>query len=373
MRRTLLVAAATLFVLAAACSSKGDPAPQDDPETARAGRATSSAGASADDSAVERRGKVGIDITLPQPVRALATRCAVPGPALIGTCRAEIRSIAATLDGDLYLIDEGNNLRSYHLAQGDGCVLTLDTSFGTGGIIAPPPDRQILQSFESPVYMRSGGPDLRVAFGPDSTAYVYDFLLGIYKVTGATLAPVCTDLSGIGWFGATGKKSLTMLRGGELFDVKVGRKQCSIAPITVDAPVGMRAPAAFANGALYVAGSHAENGANVVVRLFEASATAIYGAADSFDPGGLCSINAMAECGDQLCVADGNCQELDAYTRDGVPVSATKLSDVVGERYYAIRDLQAAPDGGLWIAVTLKTDEWSADDPRCEGALFRLR
>lgn len=371
MKRTLLTHAVCLALVAACGSDKKDEHDEPAPSEAKADKG--SARNKAIESAGDLRGKVNLDVKVPEVEESLAARCAVPGPPLSGTCRDEIRSIAATAE-HFYLVDEANNLRRYRIASADAksCELALDESFGSGGMIAPPPDREVMQSADGPVHMRSGGPDFSVTIGSDGSVYVYDFLLGVYRVDGNALEPVCTDTPGINWFGQSGK-TMTIIRGAAVYQLTRSRKGCAVKEVELDAPIRVRGPASHAGGALYVAGSHSEHSANVVARIVDGAATAVYGAEDAFAAGGLCSVNAVTQCGDQVCVADGNCQQIDRFAADGAPANATKLRDLVGDGVYGVTGLVAAGGAGLWISVMLKTGPASSPASSCDGAVFRLQ
>lgn len=98
----------------------------------------------------------------------------------------------------------------------------------------------------------------------------------------------------------------------------------------------------------------------------DGKAAATIGSDKTFDPGGLCSTTSVTSCGDAVCVLDGNCTRVSRFATDGTHQVERKLEQLLGERPYAVAELAAAPDDGLWLLARHK------DGDTCEAAVYRI-
>lgn len=301
-------------------------------------------------------GTITLSVAEPASGDGPATRCVLGGDPLVVPCVGG-SSMAVTPKGAVYLTDGAGAVRRYRVADGDGCALEADAGYGDGGVVAAPtkpPKPQVLG--KGPTYMRSGGPDWKLTTDGE-TVYAFDFLLGVYRVDRGAATPVCPELQGVRGLVAGGGTALAAKDKG----VRVAlRGACKEQPLNLDPPprsgvysVGGEGWGAIASGKLARYG-----------RSGKAAAT--IGGDDAFKPGGLCSTSAVAACGDDVCVLDGNCQKVSRFGADGTHRLERKLDQLLGERPYAVSAAAPAPDGGLWILTRHK------DGDTCEAALYRV-
>ncbi|MBZ0233891.1 MAG: hypothetical protein K8M05_16305, partial [Deltaproteobacteria bacterium] len=285
---------------------------------------------------------------------APAMRCALGGDPLVVPCVGS-GTLAVTPRGALYVTGDGGTVRRYRRAAGEGCTLELDEGFGAGGTLtAPdkPPKPQTLG--KGPVYMRSGGPDWQLA-ADGNTVYLYDLLLGLYRIDRGSAQPVCPDLQGLKGLAIDGGSAVTSIDGGTR--LALGKK-CKAEKLALDPrprfgihAVGDTVWGQIASGKLVRYGKDGE-------------AVATLGGDDAFAPGGLCSTVAVSSCGDDVCVLDGNCQKVSRFTADGAHVLERKIDQLLGDRPYGFSALAPADDGGLWLLARHK------DGETCEAALY---
>lgn len=299
-------------------------------------------------------GKITLSVTEPSTAPAAAMRCALGGDPLVVPCVGS-GTLAVTPRGALYLTGDGGTVRRYRRAAGEGCTLELDASFGAGGTLTAPDKAPKPQTLgKGPVYMRSGGPDWQLAADGD-TVYLYDLLLGLYRVDRGSAQPVCPDLQGLKGLAIDGGTAISSIDGGTR--LALGKK-CKASPVTLDPKprfgvhaVGDAAWGQIASGKLVRYGK-------------DGAAAATIGGDDAFAPGGLCSTSAVSACGDDVCVLDGNCQKLSRFAADGTHVLERKADQLLGDRPYGFSALAPADDGGLWLLARHK------DGETCEAALY---
>ncbi|MCA9674228.1 MAG: hypothetical protein KC464_04220, partial [Myxococcales bacterium] len=289
----------------------------------------------------------------------LAARCSLEGDPLASECRVAEDSIAVDAAGHVYVGDTAG-LRRYVVGDGAGagCALVLDAGFGHAGVVPWPvmePKGQVLG--KGPVYMRSGGPEWKVAIGPRGEAYIYDYLLGIHRVDRGKVEPVCPDLQGIHALRFIGKQAY--VGQGALSRLTIGRT-CKVTPAKLDQPA--RFGFAVVGDALV-----AEVDFHHLARFDgDGKTVATYGIDDAFAPGGYCSAVAQVPCGDGLCVLDQNCQKVVRWALDGTYDRTIESEELFGARPATLSAAVRDHDGVVWIAAAHK------DGEVCEGAIYRV-
>jgi hypothetical protein len=280
----------------------------------------------------------------PSP-KAVALRCRLHGEPLARACDAAWGSIAVDAKGRLH-VAVGDEVRRYRRLEQDGCEMELE------GAVAVPviePKGQVVG--EGPLYMQSGGPQWKVT-GTGGRVFLHDYLRGIHEIVGGAVKPVCPALQGVGAIAMLGKAAFVARNGGE--QLTFG-KTCKTKPAGFDPKPGF---------GLYAVGDAlvADTG-DAVLYGADRKAVATLGAGDAFAPGGICSVSAIVPCGDDVCVADGNCKKLNRYARDGRFLAELDSSALFERLPVGMYHAAAGPDG-IYLLVGYM------DGNVCEDAVY---
>lgn len=356
---------AVLALCAAACNKSDEPQPAPGPVAQPSIALPSKAAVPAVESD-ELRGSVGMKLpqatTAPPPEDVgSAIRCTLEPP--IEPVARDIhasRDLAVDADGAVYLVDGERGVRRYVPAGGEGCVLRADAAFGTAGLWPLPEVKPIGQKLDGPVYMRSGGPKYSLARAGDGSIYAYDFLGGAYRVRGKAKPERCGDVPGISGLAFVGKRMLAA-RGREVIVLEVKGKTCKPGK-TFTAALSPNALAGDGDGDTLLLGGRDDE--YRVARVgSDGKPLWTAGADDSFAPSGMCSITAVARCGEAICVADGNCQKLLRFDpTTGAHLATTRYHDLFGPRVDQLHAITAT-----YASLSLK-----AGDETVQPAIFRL-
>lgn len=276
-----------------------------------------------------------------KPARAkapsTAVRCAVEGDPLDGKDQL---SLATASDGALYVSD-AVGFRRFRPNLEQGCKLQLDRSFGKDGVLAFPTAKSKAQPLDAErVYVRSGGPQWKLASDGKQGIYAFDYLLGVYRIDHNRAEPICPDVQGV--------DSIAVVSSGLYFGGAPVRKanlrgKCSVVELK-----GTR-------GKTYAIGEqlwHQTDDKTLTALDANGHATEIsITSKDSFAPGGFCYASAVTACGDKLCVVDNNCKKIEIYNRDGS--FAAELKDNLFDQFpYGLPTGTSAGDAGLWLVAT---------------------
>jgi hypothetical protein len=248
--------------------------------------------------------------------------------------------------GTLHVV-VGGEVRRYRRIDGDGCELELE---GTTPLPAIEPKGQVVG--DGPLYMQSGGPQWKVT-ATGGRVFLHDYLRGIHEIVRGAVKPVCPALQGVGAIAVAGKQAYLARNDGEKVTLR-GRCRTSSAGFEPSPRFGLHAV-----GDRLVA----DTGDHAVLYGTDRKAAAELGAGDSFAPGGLCSVSGVVPCGDDLCIADGNCKKINRYTRDGGFVAELDSSALFERIPVGLYHATAAPDG-IYLLVG------HMDGDVCEDAVY---
>lgn len=316
-------------------------------------------------------GKVGVKlpqgaVAEPAPEVGAAERCTWDVPVPAAGCSSRSIGGIAVVGDDLYVVQRALGVRRYRVATTGPCALTLDKGFGTSGVLANPEVAPTQQKVgDGPVYLRSGGTDYGVVAAPGGAVYIYDFLDGIHRVAGVKGFARCTSVSGVRAVAWRGGQPLAV-RNDDLYTVSTKGAGCTLTtpwkmPLRPNSILG-------AGDRLFASGADAD-GKN---RVFELDAKGkklwVAGNDDSFAADGLCWAGALADCGDAVCVLDGNCNKVSRFAKsDGSFVGAARNRDLFGPDVYKVEGLTAG-GASLWASVSLR----DTHSDECQAAIFRL-
>jgi len=282
---------------------------------------------------------------------ALGQRCTLDGDPLAIDCHGG--SLAVAPGGAVYVTDQDGVRRYQRRADAATCELALDPRYGGGEVGFPTRAPKPQQLGKGPVYLSSGGPRWRlVAAG--ASVYAHDFLLGLWRIDRGKAEPVCPDLQGAHAWAIAGSKAVIARNGGERVALG-GACKATAAGFEPALRTGVYAAGAAVLG---------EDGGKLVRYGARGEEVARMGADDSFAPGGLCSVTAVAACGDDVCVVDGNCQKVVRFAADGTFVLERKARALFAPTPYGLAGAAAGPDDGLYVLATQR------DGDTCEGAIY---
>jgi len=315
-------------------------------------------------------GEVGLK--LPQKAvetpaeQTLGQRCALDVALPEGKCiDLTLGDIAAGPDGAVYLMEHEAGVRRLVAQAGDGCTLASDDAFGDGGKLPLPKPPPVGQKLDGKVYMRSGGAKFAFAAGPGGSVYIYDYLDGLHRIAGKSGPASCIGVPGLSAVAFSGSKPLAA-RGSELVPLAARGKTCT-AGKPLASPLHM-ITALWGDGRTLYAGGTSKDGKKRLVRVDGKKSTWTAGADDAFADGGLCWVNQITGCGDDLCVVDGNCNKVSRFAKkDGAYVGQWKNDALFGMNAYKVQGFAAGAGGVLWASVALRRKDGS-----CEGAIYRI-
>jgi hypothetical protein len=329
--------AATVLFLALAACSKSDPKPP--PEV----HSTAPDARGAMHPAAPEK----VQGTSAPPKRA-ALRCRLHGDPLARACDGPWGTIAVDGEGRLHVV-AGEKVRRYRRAEVEGCEMERE---GEVAVPVVEPKGQVVG--EGPLYMQSGGPQWKVT-ATGGRVFLHEYLRGIHEIVGDEVRPVCPGLQGAGSIAIVGKQAYLGRNDGE--KVTFG-KTCKTASAGFEPRPGF---GLHAVGDLLVG----EAGEGAVIYGDDRKQKVEIGAGDAFAPGGICAVMAVVPCGDDVCVADGNCKKLNRYTRDGAFVAELDSSAMFDRLPVGMYHAAAGPDG-LYLLVGYR------DGDVCEDAVYLL-
>ncbi len=113
----------------------------------------------------------------------------------------------------------------------------------------------------------------------------------------------------------------------------------------------------------------AEDGNNkIIIYDYDGNQLLELGGTESSDPDKIGYITGMAETENGFVAIDGNMRKIHFWAKDGTHIGTISTSDLLGCRYPWLEDMQLLDDGSLWILLTQRREDDSAN----ELMFFRL-
>jgi hypothetical protein len=242
--------------------------------------------------------------------------CKTNGPVMKDPSFAKaIGELALGADGSIFVLDDAREVRKYLANAGGTCELTLDPSFGDGGVLA----------------VGEGGdqkPDTLVSDAAGDV-YVSGWTLAPTKIAGGKIVGEVCDRTGrlhvapSGDAGTMEGRKLKLERGGKCTAEDVR------ASGSWDPKINLSLVLPFGDGLAFVG----QEGAATKIGLAGADGRVrtMLGAGDGEEE--ICSLGAVARCGLGVCVMDANCRHLRVWNDDGAWIGAGELGAMTGLRY----------------------------------------
>lgn len=280
-----------------------------------------------------------------------AERCTIEGHAFTGTSTMETIGNFEVFHGQLWIVDGDENVRRFDMDLTDGCRLTLDTTFGEGGVM----------DFERDADTISSGGDTLVVSTGLFEAYVFG--------ADGTMRYTC-DAPSLGhvYVHPTGEWALASFMRSEFNRVTFGDEACEVERGAVEFPVfrsGQRL--AFIGDQTIIGGTLAEE--------YDGRNPLSVGAADGdglawrhgnitvrFDDAGYGYVHAIEGCGDYICVLDSNMRRMQVVRPDGSGWQTVEIDDVLGFRYPWLEDMDVADDGTVFIVAAQERDDDESEE-----------
>jgi hypothetical protein len=277
----------------------------------------------------------------------LAKRCALGGAPIASSCTSSGGGgVAVDVKGIVY-IAEGDRVRRYQRADGDECRYE---PMGEPIVLPAEPVRK--QRVDKPVHVRSGGPAWKLSRA-GTAIYAGDFLAGLYRIDRGRAEAACVDEFGYDAVAQVGGKLLVAREGIER--LTLGAK-CTARAEGIDAKA--RGDAYAIGGTLWVAPR-----ARAEVARYDGKHRVVVAKEE------LCSVQAMAPCGDGACILDHNCMQIVQVGQDDA-VRVLETRALFDRRPWMLRAAAQRPDGGLLLLARHR--DVSAETQNCEAALYEL-
>ncbi|MEL7207594.1 MAG: hypothetical protein AAGK32_05085, partial [Actinomycetota bacterium] len=293
-----------------------------------------------------------------------AQQCAFPDGHRIGDRASEhFSSLAVTGDG-VFLAGqdgtEGTGLAKYQpTAGGDGCVLTVDASWGDGGVL----------HFDREIDYVTGSPSGRLAASRS--------VFTTWIVDGASGASIECDGGDRTDLSPDGAVAYGHFPGSpELDRYEIDGSGCVVTSgaVTVASQDNPTA-GGWIDDDLYLIGGFNDEGASVTA--LDRSGNERWRAGGSrIDDGetGYGTITAVAPCGPHVCVLDSNFRDVHVLERGGgEQIGLLDLRELSGLPINWFNDLATGPDGALWVAAGLDQLLPSGESAeQIQGLVYRI-
>jgi hypothetical protein len=248
-------------------------------------------------------------------------------------------------------------VRRFIIDRSEGCRLSLDTAFGTDGVLDLERDADMISS---------GGDTLVVSSGL--------FEAHVFGVDGAERY-VC-EASSLGnvYVHPTGQWALASFMRSSLHRVTFADTSCDVERDAVNVPAFRSVQRlAFIAGQTLLGGTLAEQYESrypTIVGSIRGDELAWRHGSISmrFDSGGYGYVHAIEPCGGHFCILDANMRRLQIVRADGTGWQTVDIADVLGLRYPWLEDMDSDVDGTVFIVAA----QASEDDGAVEGSIAVL-
>lgn len=277
----------------------------------------------------------------------LAKRCALGGEPIATACTSSGGGgVAVDAKGVVY-IAEGDRVRRYQRVAGDECRYEP-----VGDPIVMPAEPVRKQRADKPVHIRSGGAAWKLSRAGNAI-YAGDFLGGLYRIDRGRAEPACVDVFGYDTVAQVGGALLVAREGIER--LTLGAK-CKATSAGIDAKA--RGDAYAVGGKLWVAPR-----ALAEVMRFDGTKRIELAKEE------LCSVEAMAPCGDGACIVDHNCMKIVQVGKDDT-VRVLERRALFDRAPWMLRAAAQGADGALLLLARHR--DVRAETQTCEAALYEL-
>ncbi|MEZ5227974.1 MAG: hypothetical protein R2710_15270 [Acidimicrobiales bacterium] len=282
------------------------------------------------------------------PITVTPTECAVEGAALEGPGGAESIAFA----GDHLFVSNDAGVLAFSFTGGPDCVLTLDTTMGTNGVMT---DDTNLSSL-------SGTVDGRLAASGVLGTMVFDTAQGFsYEC----------NMTGYVSLSPDGSTALMNFPGRDAVE------QWSLSDTNCDETGSMTFDGipdvkfvTYDGSDFLVGGSNAAE--TVVVSRYRNGAPVWTAGSDDTGADDWWGwVHGMAPCGNFTCMIDTNTDALALIGDDGVVAAAFDFSDLIGIRSW-IEPIVVGPDGAAYVLFDDAVDDETSDERTYFASIIRL-
>ncbi|MEM9134503.1 MAG: hypothetical protein AAF962_00895 [Actinomycetota bacterium] len=292
-----------------------------------------------------------------------ATQCAFPEGEFIGEDSPEHFHSVAVVGTGVFLAgqegDEAADLLKFQFDGADGCTLTPDATFGSGGVLG----------FEDGIeYVTASDTGLVMASNEIFGTWLVDAESGesIDCGSGGNRIDLSPDGT-VAWDHFPGSNEI------DRFDIAEGA--CTGTPDAVAlATQGNPTAGGWIDDGTYIIGGFLEEGAGVT-RLDRSGGESwqVGGSALDADTG-FGTISAIAPCGGFACVVDSNFREMHILDpADGSQLGLVDLQELVGLDILWFNDLTEADDGALWLVGGLAQELPDGESSEAvQGLVYRI-
>lgn len=294
-----------------------------------------------------------------------AVRCTLNGVELLDDSSFEaIGRIELADDGMLYVIDNEFHVRRFSVEDtADACTLTLDTSFGQGGVLDPGSKVKEVSATKGGRLLLSGG------FG------------NTYRLTKGQVDVTCTTpRQGYLVAAPEGSRILGHFVSPPMREVAFTDATCTAEDWALPSfPLKSVNMVAFVGPNIAVGGQLAEKvgtrNPHVVVVLSKSGAEQYrFGNTDEgFGDDHFGWVHAIEPCGKSICVLDSNFRRLSMWKTGGAFEGAISLSKLFGLDYPWINDMEMIPGNKAFFSVTQQREAQGGEKRSgvYEGMIFR--
>ncbi len=289
-----------------------------------------------------------------------AQPCTIEGYTFVDDSSMDVIGAFEVVGDAAYIVDPESNVRRFTIADtaDGGCSLTLDASFGRGGVMDFERDiESISSSNDGTVIMSNGVFESQILSGS----------------TGVLLSPCEARSHGFVVLHPAGGWGLGRYVSPEVKRVTLSPDGCTAEPWPWQSPFQGLSAVGFVGDLIIAGGSLAEevNGRRPhVLVAFDTGGNEVWrqgNVEESFADDGYGWFHAIEACPWGVCVLDSNFRALHLVTAGGTHVGKVALGDLLGLRYAWFADLDVVGDT-VWIVA----GQERGDSDVYEGLVYRI-